>query len=94
MARPDNTRANDPYDDPDINIGDFVYARPMNRALIGVDTPELLLYFEETNLKTGPAWVQGWYKDADGDLPGMWWTVFGNLGVPTAWAPLPKSKDE
>lgn len=94
-SKPYNDAVVDFYDDYDVNVGDFVYARDMKHAITDdEEAADVMLYYQETTLKTGPVWVQGWWRLAPGETKGKWWTPFGNLGKPTAWAPLPKNKDE
>lgn len=97
MSRPLNNpdmTVDDPYDDYDKNVGDFVYARDMKYLVKSEDEPSVLLYYEETVLKTGPVWVEAEWVITD--QGGNWRTAFGYLGThdaPKAWAPLPKSKE-
>lgn len=71
-------------DDPDHNIGDFVYARPMSKAYFGADAWPVLLYVNDQ-------WIEGvWDVTA-------WITADGNIrdrNVPKAWAPLPKTPED
>lgn len=89
MSRPTKDLDDDPYDDPDINIGDFVYSREMKHALKEDDSPPVSLFFQETAVNTGPVWTEGFWDSARQ----KWWTAFGYMGEPIAWAPLPKTKD-
>lgn len=93
MARSRDTITDDAFDEPDTNnVGDFVLARRMKD--IGTykadDAPPVSLYFQETTLKTGPVWTEGFW---DGDKE-QWWTAFGFLGTPIAWAPVPKTPED
>jgi hypothetical protein len=92
MARPKQDADADDLDDPDINIGDYVLARRMKDATDYKvdDAPSISLFYMETSLHTGPLWTEG-YWDSDN---GGWWTAFGFLGVPVAWAPLPKTPED